>query len=84
MYIREITVNEFNDYLNNFPNSNFHQTLNYATFKSDQGYEYELIGYGSADKLYVVALVLVKLINGYLYAYIPEGPLVSLLILPIL
>ena len=77
MYIREITVNEFNDYLNNFPGSNFHQTLNYATFKSDQGYEYELIGYGTADKLYAVALVLVKLINGYLYAYIPEGPLMN-------
>lgn len=77
MYIRELTVNEFNEYANNFPNSNFHQTVNYATLKSDHGYEYELIGYGTEDKLYAAALVLVKLINGYLYAYIPEGPLMN-------
>lgn len=77
MYIRELTVNEFNDFASDFPNSNFHQTLNYATLKSEHGYEYELIGYGTADKLYAAALVLVKLINGYLYAYIPEGPLIS-------
>ncbi len=77
MYIRELTVNEFNEYVQNFPNSNFHQTLNYATLKADHGYEYELIGYGTADKLYAAALVLVKIIDGYLYAYIPEGPLMN-------
>ncbi len=77
MYIRELTVNEFNEYVSKFPNSNFHQTLNYATLKSDYGYEYELIGYGNEDKLYAAALVLVKLLNGYLYAYIPEGPLMD-------
>ncbi len=77
MYIRELTVNEFNEFANEFPNSNFHQTLNYATLKSEHGYEYELIGYGTEDKLYAAAVVLVKLIGGYLYAYIPEGPLIN-------
>lgn len=73
MFIRELTIDEFEEFTNNSQYDNFHQTLDYALLKSEHGYEYEIIGFGDYEKIYIAALVLVKLIDGYLYAYIPEG-----------
>jgi len=78
MFIRELNVAEFEDFVNKHPNSTHHQTLNYALLKTDYGYEYELIGYcDKENNIYAAALVLVKLVDGYLYAYIPEGFLID-------
>ena len=51
----------------------FRQTLDYALLKSEYGYEYEIIGYCNGDDIYAAALVLVKLLDGYPYAYMPSG-----------
>lgn len=78
MYIRELNVNEFETFVSANEYSTYHQTLNYALLKTDYDYEYELIGYcDDANNIYAAALVLVKLIDGYLYAYIPEGFLID-------
>jgi len=77
MYIRELTINEFKEFAKNNPLSTFHQTQEYALLKAEHGYEYEIIGYGDSENLYAAAVVLVKLLNGYLYAYIPDGFLID-------
>ena len=75
MVIKEITINDFKEFLikNNY--NGYRQTLEYALLKSENNYEYEIIGYcDNNDAIKVAALVLVKIINNsYLYGYIPEG-----------
>ncbi len=74
MFIRELTISEFTNYAKENQYSNFRQTLEYALLKSENGYEYEIIGYcDKSNNIYAAALVLVKIIDGYLYAYIPAG-----------
>lgn len=78
MFIREITVDEYKEFAKENIYNNFRQSINYALFKCDHGYEYELIGYGDNDKLYAAAVILVKPINNkYLYAYVPHGFLID-------
>ncbi|MBE6155984.1 MAG: aminoacyltransferase [Firmicutes bacterium] len=77
MYIRDLSIAEFEDFSKKHRFSNYHQTLNYALLKSENDYEYELIGYVDNNQIYAAALVLVKLIDGYLYAYVPEGFLID-------
>lgn len=78
MYIKELALKEFNDFAEKNEYSTYHQTLNYAILKGSNGYEYEIIGYVDDDNnIYAAAIVLVKIIDGYLYAYIPEGPLMD-------
>ncbi|MBQ6841185.1 MAG: peptidoglycan bridge formation glycyltransferase FemA/FemB family protein [Bacilli bacterium] len=77
MYIRELNLAEFENFANNHEYNNYHQTLSYAMLKSENEYEYEIIGYCDDENIYAAALVLVKLLDGYLYAYIPEGFLID-------
>ena len=78
MHIRELTVDEFNSFAKENELSTYHQTVEYALLKIEHEYEYEIIGYiGDDGKIKAAAIVLVKLLNGYLYAYIPEGMLID-------
>lgn len=77
MHIKTLTLNEFQTFSSSHPYHNFHQSLSYALLKSEEGYEYEMIGYVDNENIYAAALVLVQLINGYLYAYVPEGFLID-------
>lgn len=77
MYIKTLSLSEFEEYSEKHVYHNFHQSINYALLKSEEGYEYEMIGYTDGEKLYAAALVLVQMINGYLYAYVPEGFLID-------
>lgn len=77
MYIKELSVAEFEKFASNHQHTNYHQTINYATLKSENDYEYELIGFCDNENIYAAALVLVKAINNRLYAYIPEGFLID-------
>lgn len=78
MQIRTITLKEFQDFSENWEHQNFHQSISYALLKSEEGYEYEMIGYFDGDSIVASALVLVQMINSYLYAYVPEGFLIDL------
>lgn len=77
MYIKTLSLSEFEEYSEKHMYHNFHQSINYALLKSEEGYEYEMIGYTDGEKLYAAALVLVQMLNGYLYAYVPEGFLID-------
>ena len=73
MKIRNLSIQEFQDFVRNNKYGNFRQTIDYALLKSENGYEYEIIGYCNGEDIHAAALVLVKLLDGYLYAYIPSG-----------
>lgn len=72
MFLREISVKEFDEFVKD-KQTTFRQTQSYALLKVEHDYEYEIIGYGTSDELKAAAVVLVKLIDGYLYAYVPDG-----------
>lgn len=78
MHIKEITLKEFNDFSIKHDLSSYHQTFNYALLKAEEDYEYELIGYyDNNENIVGAALVLVRILADYLYAYIPEGFLID-------
>lgn len=77
MYIREISVKEFNDFASMHENTSFRQTQSYALLKAEHDYEYEIIGYGNSEEIIAAAVVLVKLLDGYLYAYVPDGYIID-------
>lgn len=76
MFIREISVKEFNAFAEEH-NTSFRQSQSYALLKAEHDYEYEIIGYGNYDGLVAAAVVLVKLLDGYLYAYVPDGYIID-------
>ena len=73
MIIRNLSITEFQVFVRNSKYGNFRQTIDYALLKAEHGYEYEIIGYCNGEDIHAAALVLVKLLDGYLYAYIPSG-----------
>lgn len=73
MNIRELTFEEFRNFSLNHPLGNFHQTLEYALLKSEEGYEYELIGYCENNTVLAASLILYKKIGSYYYGYAPRG-----------
>ena len=44
MKLKELNIEEFNNFLKNHPLSNFYQTINYALFLVENGYDYDLVG----------------------------------------
>ena len=51
MYIKQITPDVFEKFADNHPYHNFHQTLNYALLKVEEGHEYEFVGLFDGDEL---------------------------------
>ena len=66
MFIREMSIDEFKNFANTHFIGNFHESVNYALLKSEEGYEYEFISYG-ADEIVGAALILYKKITGLIY-----------------
>lgn len=79
MHIRELTTNEFNEYQKKHPLSNYHQTINYALLMSENGYDYDLIGYvDDYDNVIAASLILLKPIGiKCFYGYAPRGFLID-------
>ena len=77
MDIRELSINEFNEFANNHPLNNYHQSINYALAKAQSGYEYEFIGYGNNVEIKAAALILFKELGGVYYGYAPRGFLID-------
>ena len=77
MYIKELTNQEFNDFVSDFPYKSFYQTPEYAFVMNHDKNETFFIGL--LDDNYVVAatLVIVEKRNGFKYAYTPRGFLIN-------
>lgn len=79
MHIKELSIAEFDSFAKSFPISSYYQSSSYAIFMTEEGYDYELIGF--VDELGVIkaaALILIKKIGlSYKYGYSPKGFLVD-------
>lgn len=76
MHIWEMSLAEFKEFSNTHFIGNFHQSINYALIKAEEGYEYEFIAYGS-DVIKAAALILYKKIGNSYYGYSPRGFLID-------
>lgn len=76
MNIKEISIAEFKDFVSSHFIGNFHESINYAVIKAEEGYDYEFISYGG-DEIVGAALILYKKIGGYYYGYSPRGFLID-------
>ena len=77
MNIKELSYDEFKNFAETHFIGNFHQSINYALLKAEEGYEYEFIGYEDEDGLKAASLILYKKINGIYYGYAPRGFLID-------
>ena len=77
MYIKEISPIVFERFAVDHPYHNFHQSLNYALLKSEEGYDYEFIALFDNETIMAACLVLGKKINGKPYGYIPDSFLID-------
>ncbi len=77
MYIRELSLNEFEQFASSHPLNNYAQSTEYALLMSECGFDYELIGYDSNGKLLAASLILYKNINGINIGYSPKGFLID-------
>lgn len=76
MFIREMSLAEFKEFANTHFIGNFHESINYALIKAEEGFEYEFIAYG-ADDIVGTALILYKKIGSVYFGYSPRGFLID-------
>lgn len=77
MNIKEISIDEFLSFASNHPLGNFHQTLDYALLKAEEGYDYEFIAYFEGNDILAAAGILKKKIGNTYYGYAPRGFLID-------
>lgn len=75
MHIKELSVAEFENFVNKSPLSNHYQTMNYALLMGENDYDYELIGLvDEYETIHAASLILIKKITKILkYGYAPKG-----------
>ncbi len=79
MKLRTLSIFEFDDYAKNHPLGSYHQTSSYAMFASEQGYEYDLLGFvDDKGNIKAASLILYKKIGMFnRYGYAPKGFLID-------
>ena len=79
MHIKELTQAEFENFSISNQLGSYHQSINYALFMGENGYDYNIIGY--VDELGIIkaaTLILIKKIYlSYKYGYAPKGFLID-------
>ncbi len=79
MRLKELSIEEFTNFEKNHHLSNYYQTINYALLMSENGYDYDLIGYvDDYDNILCASLILLKPIGiKCFYGYAPRGFLID-------
>ena len=75
MHIKELSITEFESFVEENPLRSHYQTINYALLMAENGYDYDLIGYvDNNNKIYAASLILIKKLNLiFKYGYAPRG-----------
>ena len=75
MQIKEITYEEFENFIDTIPIGSFYQTLSYANYMQKNGFSYELIGYVDKENtIHAASFVFFKHLNFlFQYGYVPKG-----------
>lgn len=79
MKIRTLSIFEFDDYAKSHPLGSYHQTSSYAMLGSEQGFEYDLLGFEDEHgNIKAAALILYKKLGMFnRYGYAPKGFLID-------
>lgn len=79
MKLRSLSIFEFDEYAKQHPLGNYHQTSSYAMFMSENGFEYDLLGFiDDNNKIQAASLILYKKIGRFnCYGYAPKGFLID-------
>ena len=78
MYIKELTINEFNKFSDSFPNVSIYQTSEYGIVMSNEGFSSLYIGLiDDNENITGAALLLTENNKGLKYAYSPNGFLID-------
>ncbi len=79
MHLRDLTIEEFNNFQKDHPLSNFYQTINFGIFMAENNFDYDLIGLiDEYDNILAAAMILIKSIgHGFSYGYAPRGFLID-------
>lgn len=77
MYIKELTSDEFNNFISNFKDKSVYQTTEYAYIMNHQNYETMLVGLIDNYNILAVSLIMVEKRNNFKYAYAPRGFLID-------
>lgn len=79
MKIRTLSIFEFDDYAKNHPLGSYHQTSSYAMLMSENGYEYDLLGFvDDKGNIKAASLILYKKLGMFnRYGYAPKGFLID-------
>lgn len=77
MYIKELTNQEFNDFVSEFPYKTFYQTPEYAFVMNHDKNDAFFIGLMDDNYVLAASLIIVEKRNGFKYAYTPRGYLIN-------
>lgn len=79
MKLKNLSIFEFDEYAKNHPLGSYHQSSSYALLMSEQGYEYDLLGFvDDNDNIKAASLILYKKLGMFnRYGYAPKGFLID-------
>jgi len=77
MFIRELTVEEFNNFKDNFDKKSIYQTAEYAYAMNNQNYTTIFLGLVDKNNIVCASVILIEKINNFKYAYAPRGFLID-------
>lgn len=77
MILKEISIETYINFTNEFSYSSVLQTKEYAEVMKNQGYITVFVGFFKNDIISAASLILIKKIKGYKYAYAPRGFLID-------
>lgn len=74
MTLKELTIEEFSNFVSASPLGSHYQTINYAWLMGEYGYDYDLIGFINEYKqIKAASLILFKKTKSFKYGYAPKG-----------
>ncbi len=73
MNLKELTNQEFINFITNFPLKSIYQTPEYGMVMSNQGYKPILLGLFKENIVIAATLILINKEDGFKYAYAPRG-----------
>ncbi len=79
MKLKNLSIFEFDEYAKNHPLGSYHQSSSYALLMSEQGYEYDLLGFVDDNgNIKAASLILYKKLGMFnRYGYAPKGFLID-------
>lgn len=75
MRLKQLNIFEFDNFVSNHPLGNYHQSSSYALYASEQGFDYDLLGFvDNNNNIHAATLILSKKLGMFKrYGYAPKG-----------